>query len=432
MNPILPLDTCIPDGEPRVFGERVYLYGSKDQLGEMDYCSHAYYVYSAPVNDLANWTNHGLVFASKGPGDQVPWSDARLYAPDVIEKDGTYYLYFCLADGTEGVATSPWPTGPFCHAVQIFYPEGIKQGGPLTHIDPAVFVDDDGSAYYYWGQFHAQCAKLKDNMFELEPSSYQSSMISEESHYFHEGSSMRKVGDTYYFIYCGISTGRANTLNYATGHHPLGPFDYRGEIINNVEADPESWNIHGSIVEIAGQWYVFYHRSSNNSRFSRRACIEPITIDESGTIHRAEMTTGGAQGLLDPYKIMPAARACYLKGGNYISTARDGVYPLINNGDRCYAGFKYFNFGPAKKPEKVTFEARLYIESAGKVELILDDPQGEPLAVMDLKGYPKETWSDLTLMVERPIGNHAIYLKFTSNEEAASICRLSWFRFVDR
>lgn len=100
MNPFLPLDVCIPDGEPRVFGDRVYLYGSYDITGNLDYCSHRYYVYSASIYDLSTWTNHGISFSSKGVDSQVPWSEEALFAPDVIEKKGTYYLYFCLADGT--------------------------------------------------------------------------------------------------------------------------------------------------------------------------------------------------------------------------------------------------------------------------------------------------------------------------------------------
>ena len=104
-NPFLPLDIYIPDGEPKVFDGRVYLYGSKDVFGG-EYCCHKYHVYSADARDLQHWTDHGPALAStdeyadEGIMDGVPWSDGLLWAPDVVERDGWYYLYFCLSDGT--------------------------------------------------------------------------------------------------------------------------------------------------------------------------------------------------------------------------------------------------------------------------------------------------------------------------------------------
>ncbi len=98
---------------------------------------------------------------SKGPEDKVPYSDDYLYAPDVQYTDGIYYLYYCLANwtNTEGVATSASPTGPFG--------EGrILNTGGINQIDHCVFVDDDGQAYYIWGQFTAKMARLKPDMME--------------------------------------------------------------------------------------------------------------------------------------------------------------------------------------------------------------------------------------------------------------------------
>lgn len=149
-NPFLPLDIYIPDGEPKVFDGRVYLYGSKDVFGG-EYCCHKYHVYSADVEDLQHWTDHGPALAStdeyadEGIMDGVPWSDGLLWAPDVVERDGWYYLYFCLSDGTEGVAKSRKPYGPFTDARQI-----LMNGEPISGIDPSVLKD--GEDYYYtWG-----------------------------------------------------------------------------------------------------------------------------------------------------------------------------------------------------------------------------------------------------------------------------------------
>lgn len=437
MNPFLPLEYCIPDGEPRVFGDRIYLYGSSDISGNMDYCSHEYYVFSASVDDLSHWTNHGVSFASSGPNNQVSWSDAKLYAPDVIEKEGIYYLYFCLSDGSEGVATSPNPYGPFTNAIQMKYPKSIHNGKALEHIDPAAFVDDDASVYYYWGQFQGQCAKLKENMYELEETTYNSEMVSEEQHYFHEGSSMRKIGNTYYFIFCDISSGRANSIAYATGSHPLGPFQYQGVIISNVDCDPESWNNHGSIVEVNGQWYVFYHRSSQNSRFSRRACMEAIEIDENGLIKEVEMTSQGANQSLNPYEIIHGARACYLSGGNYIESSNKSEILLVNNLNQSLAGFKYFDFGIAKN-QKLVLEIRIFKEARdGIVQVGIGLEENQVIGQLDLEEYPRNEWIDISIELDSLTGIHPIYIKFfsslseekSSNEVSKSICKINYFKF---
>ncbi len=224
-NPILPLDVFVPDVEARQWADgRIYFYGSYDIGGQMDYCSTLYHVYSS--EDLVHWVDHGESFSSKGPRDQVPWSDANLYAPDCIYKDGRYYLYFCLSDGTEGVAESDKPYGPFSNSMQIEGMEGI---------DPGVFIDDDGQAYIYWGQFDkVRGAKLKPNMKEIEPETVVQP-LSVAEHNFHEGSSMRKHNGIYYFVYAdtGRHGERPTCLGYATSTSPLGPFIYRGVIIDN-------------------------------------------------------------------------------------------------------------------------------------------------------------------------------------------------------
>ena len=114
LNPFLPFGTYIPDGEPKVFGDRLYLYGSYDRF-DCGYCSREYHVVSAPLADLTAWTDHGVSFST----DAVPWSNADLYAPDALYHNGKYYLFFCLSDGTEGVAESASPIGPFTNARQI-------------------------------------------------------------------------------------------------------------------------------------------------------------------------------------------------------------------------------------------------------------------------------------------------------------------------
>lgn len=432
MNPFLPFEVCIPDGEPRVFGDRIYLYGSCDIPNQLSYCSTNYYVFSASIYDLEHWTNHGIAFSAAGPNADVPWVKGTLYAPDVIEREGVYYLYFCLSDGSEGVASSNSPTGPFINARRMNYPDSIEQGIPLKQIDPAVFIDDDGKAYYYWGQFTAQAAQLKDNMVELIPETYNKAIICEKEHFFHEGSSMRKIGNTYYYIFCDISTGRANNLAYATSQYPLGPFTYQGVIINNYDADPESWNNHGSIAEINGQWYIFYHRSSNNSVFSRRACAEPITIDETGRILPVEMTTQGFSKSPSAFSRLSCSRACMLLGGNYITQSEYNAHIVVNNKNGCYLGFKYLNFGHEVHEDGLNFTARISPKSdAGIIEIVLDALDGLVLGKVSYMKQDKD-WIDISGSVQDLQGIHSVYLRFCGNKNEESLCDINWFAFENR
>lgn len=94
-------------------------------------------------------------------------------------------------------------------------------------IDPAIFLDDDGQAYYYWGQHSLRGGRLKENMRELEPGSVNRALLTESEHGFHEGASLRKRNGLYYLVYTDISGGRASCLSYAVSDNPLGPV-YKG------------------------------------------------------------------------------------------------------------------------------------------------------------------------------------------------------------
>ncbi|HQK36980.1 MAG TPA: family 43 glycosylhydrolase, partial [Bacteroidales bacterium] len=278
-NPIVPPGIYIADPAAKVWDDgRIYVYGSRDENPGY-YCSWKYHVLWS--DDLRNWRIAENVLTSKGIGDEIPYSDAILYAPDCSYKDGIYYLYYCLAssENTEGVATSSSPLGPFRKGT-VMNPSVLRQ------IDPAVFIDDDGQAYYVWGQFSAKMAKLKPGMMEIDENTIKDGIVTEKEHFFHEGGYLVKRNGTYYFIYAHM--GRANRptcIGYAMASNVWGPYRYGGVIIDNDHCDPAVWNNHGSIVQFNGKWYVFYHRSTHASNTMRKACLEPITFNEDGTIN---------------------------------------------------------------------------------------------------------------------------------------------------
>ena len=152
-NPYLPSWEYIPDGEPRVFGDRIYVYGSHDRVDSDEFCDYKLKVWSAPVNEPGKWVCHGDAFHTKADRDHasdIDWSEKCLYAPDVVEKDGKYYLYAYILDSKGCVAVSDKPEGPFELVSRYEYniPDHYDNG---TFIDPGVLVDDDGRVYVYCG-----------------------------------------------------------------------------------------------------------------------------------------------------------------------------------------------------------------------------------------------------------------------------------------
>lgn len=335
----------MPDG-------KLYIYGSYDD-GKHEYCSSEYYVVSTP--DMRSWTVHDCAFrgrdvswakdpdapaypgpdwtnptpfmkkvikdsmkgkslkelmnmAKRGKDQEKEKREPLLYAPDCLFKDGKYYLYFCLDDGGEGVAVSDCPQGPFTQARQM----------PCGGIDPAVFADDDGQVYYYWSQFFGKGVRLNEDLVSFSPENVVEDLVTEQEHFFHEGSSMRKIGDTYYYIYADMERGRPTALGYSTSKDPLGPFTYRGIIIDNAACDPQSWNNHGSIECVNGQWYVCYHRSTRNSRRFRHLCMEKIEILPDGTIPEVKMTSQGVGEPFAPGEKILGYQVCGLSGNAYI------------------------------------------------------------------------------------------------------------------
>ncbi|HWT74509.1 MAG TPA: family 43 glycosylhydrolase, partial [Mobilitalea sp.] len=201
-NPFLSLWEYIPDGEPRVFGDRVYIYGSHDKAGSDSFCDYKLKVWSAPLDNLNFWQCHGDSFHTKTDRDHlsaIDWSERQLYAPDVIEKDGKYYLYAYVVGSKGCVAVSDKPEGPFQLLSQYQYPmpddlEGFDEG---IFIDPGVLVDEDKRVYIYCGYERSYMAEINpDNMYEILEGTFQKDIIPvEEPCAFFEACAMRKVGD---------------------------------------------------------------------------------------------------------------------------------------------------------------------------------------------------------------------------------------------
>ena len=412
-NPYLPNWEYIPDGEPRVFGDRIYVYGSHDRKDSIDFCDYKLKVWSAPVSDPTKWVCHGDIFRSRDGHDSpsdVDWTDELLFAPDVVERGGKYYLYAYIVNAKGCVAVADRPEGPFRLLSRYEYdiPNHYDNG---TFIDPGVLVDDDGRVYIYCGYQGSYMCELKDNVYEAVPGSYKLDIRpTAEPHRFFEACSPRKINGTYYLIY---SPQRGSCLDYATSDSPTGPFTYRGTIIDNG-IDFPGGNDHGSVCCVNGQWYIFYHRMTNGTIMSRRGCVERIEILPDGTIPQVEMTSLGFEESLNPYDFTQADTACVLKGGCYITETSVFERPIVNVTDGCVMGWKYFDFGEdfASKTMQIRLKLR-GTGSRGRVHVRLDSEDGEELGTVDFA----EDSGTAGARIKAATGRHAVFLVAESGYE---------------
>ena len=254
---------------------RLYVYASHD-MEPAQGCDRMdrYHIFS--TDDMVNWTDHGEILNSS----QVSWGRPEggfMWAPDCAFKDGTYYFYFPHPSGSDwnntwkiGVATSTDPASGF--EVQ-----GYIEGAP-THIDPCVFVDDDGQAYIYnGGGNHCFGGKLKANMTELDGDMKPMEGLED----FHEGTWIHKYNGRYYLSYADNNGTDGNQLRYAVSDSPLGPWTSKGVYLYPTGCDTS----HGSIVEYKGKWYAFYHASNYSGVGQLRSvCFDELTYDSNGNI----------------------------------------------------------------------------------------------------------------------------------------------------
>ena len=380
-----------------------------------------YYLYATedirnlPIHrskDLVEWEYVGTAFTKGTRPDFEP--KGGLWAPDINKIGDKYVLYYSMSVwGGEwtcgiGCATADKPEGPFKLLSQYKYdPEDAGDDG--IYNDAGVLVDDDGRVYIYYGFTESNFNEIDPaDMYTIKNGSYKRAVIDDsdnapQEQRFFEASSPRKIGDTYYLIYSPCVGSR---LAYATSDKPQGPFKYRGYIIDNG-VDYPGGNDHGSVCNINGQWYIFYHRMTNNTIMSRRACVEKIEILPDGTIPTVEMTSLGFEDSLDPFKPYPADIACVLKGGCFITEKDIFTRSIVNITHGNIIGYKYFDFGEdfSSKTMKIALKVR-GMGTVTKVAVYADDYENsEPVGYVDI-GTGDGVY---TGVIKSLTGRHSIY-----------------------
>ena len=497
-NPYLPLWEHVPDGEPRVFEDpdqpgkmRAYIIGSHD-THYTQYCGNDIRMWSAPVEDLTQWRDEGPIFSYFVNGQ---WD--TMFAPDLVEitdkQTGkkTYWLY----PHSRGWQRVPMvckgdrPNGPFVPV--NLTADGTKcVDGSLIDFDPSVFIEpvtnkrdkdfDKGfRAYVFYGFQHSTACQLDQNtMYSrregtelIDPfipaSSRDGKLLDREgSEYkalykgqnpldfnFFEASSIRQIGNKYVMVFSGYSgqeygQGATNSaLRYATN---------------------AAHNTHGSLQEINGQWYVFYHRPPRGFGNARQAMVAPVKITwdkksvaKGGVVKitgydpyskdhvwtakaadgneytGAEVTSEGFHIFgLPPYAYYSAGIACFMYGPNSNNWMQDNHDVWNNSMDLAgiqnggIIGFKYFGFGGLaqdamgvkafqgiKKGDDAKLNINLTASGKGafKIHVRLDNPwKGEEVAVFNIpEDFPKNkalTVSEPVPALEGLKGKHAIYL----------------------
>ena len=281
----------------------------------------------------------------------------------------------------------------------------------------------------------AYCVTLADDMLTAtcQPKRIDTAISGRDykNHGFFEGSSIRKIGSTYYFIY---SSANNHELCYATSQYPDRDFVYGGTIVSNGDVfyqgrKPKdrlnhTGTNHGSIECVNGQWYVFYHRQTRHSDYSRQACAEKITVLPDGGIPQVEVTSCGLNGgPLAGKGTYPANICCNLTngkmrhGGNQnkkydapMVTGDDTDRFVGSIGDRTLIGYKYFAL---EGTEKLTIRIRGDFRGAAEIRTA---PDGTPAATISLE--PTESWQSFTAQLAVPKGIYPIYFRFSGKGKA--------------
>ena len=466
-NPYMPISEYVPDGEAHVFGDRVYVYGSHDKENGEAFCMLDYVCYSAPVDDLKNWRYEGVIYEARNEPnyERFPY----MFAPDVVQgNDGRYYLYYSSArhypdcSYVMSVAISDTPAGKFKFLGYV----RNQDGTPLTDgviFDPGVINDNGVIRLYYgmqWdfeetmdtesaikqqmgmfrktreqvinggeGVMGAYTVVLGDDMLTVEHKPYRilpryTKGTSFEGHRFFEASSIRRVGEKYYFVY---SSFNGHELCYATSDYPDKDFTYQGVIVSNgdigidgrQEADKlmRTGNNHGGIECINGEWYIFYHRHTTKTELSRQACAEKIRILPDGKIPQVEMTSCGLNGgPLVAKGTYPSVICCNLTNGkmprgqcvemtlpHIICKNEERFISEVENG--TLIGYKYFL---AEDVSEFSIKYRSCIGAPrGKISVYL----GDTLAG-EIKIAHTEKWCVGSTKLSIANGTYPLYLKY--------------------
>ncbi|MBV6375500.1 family 43 glycosylhydrolase [Enterococcus casseliflavus] len=447
-NPYLPSYEYVPDGEPRVFNDTLYIFGSHDKFGGNDYCINDYVCWSAPVDDLSKWTLSGTIFKK----EQCPHK-GNLFAPDVVQGfDGKFYLYFSAAESSViSVAICDTPDGQYEYLGDVSYSDGTRLGERSTdnfQFDPSVLIDGT-RVWLYSGSGQtsiqsriknkiagAMSIELMNDMITIktDPKLIMTADETWKSPNFFEAASVRKIKSLYYLVF---SATNGSGLNYCTSEYPDKDFKYRGVIHspsdigynkrNHLSATYPIGNTHGGLVEINNHWYIFNHRMTNKNYYTRQGVAEQIFINDDGTINQVESTSCGLNnGPLVGDGLYPSYIACNLMSKNIIGIPSINKGPYItqtgddrNEGPNQFVtnitnndliGFKYFDF----KNKISQISVKIKGDGSGKFLIFTDEKCRNKICEINIK--PSSNWETYASNATSCSGIQPLYFKYKGNK----------------
>lgn len=405
------------DPAARVFNDRVYVIVTHDQDNQDGYGGLIdYYLFSS--DDMVNWQDHGIVWNSR---TDSTWANLA-YAPDFIERNGRYYLYFPDGAGSIGVAVASRPEGPYSD------PLGrplVSRSTPNANVewlfDPGVFIDDDGQAYLYFGgggPGNARVIRLNSDM-----TSTSGSAITLDVPNFFEALYMHKRDGTYYLSYSTDSSAGL-AIDYMTSRNPTAGFSHRGTLLANPWENNNN-NNHQSIIEYQGQPYIFYHNRAvanarGDSTYSRSINVDRLNYSGDSIVQVNAGRAGVAQLKYVDAFVKNEAEMFDNESGIETEPASEGSLNLMmDSGDWIKVTGVDFGSGATE------FNARVAAEGSSSIEIRLDGLNNAPLASLQISSTGGwQTYATQSVSFSRVTGVHDVYLRSTGYHN------VNWYQFI--
>ena len=444
---------CTSDPAPMVYGDRIYVYTGHDEDNADFFWMQEWRVYSSA--DMVNWTDHGSPLAL----ESFSWADDRAWASQTVERNGKFYWYICahsrLSNGMAiGVAVADKPDGPYRDAIG----KPLYENGSWDHIDPTVFIDDDGQAWLYWGNPRVYCGKLNEDMISFNgevtlldmteegfgsPDMSKREKGKQYKDCYTEGPWIMKAptisprkgekqeagkpAGRYYLLYA--AGGVPEHIAYSEAPTPMGPWTYKGIIM--PEGGTGSFTNHCGYERFKGHDYFFYHTGKlpGGGGFGRSVAVEEFKFNADGTFPTILPTDKGVEpiGTLNPYERVEAETMAFSKGVKSEWNDETGVY-ISETHEGDYIKLQAVDFGK-KVPRTFTASVASALRG-GAIEVRIDSLGGKVIARLEV-GHTGgwEKWKEEVVDLRTPVaGVHDLYFVFRGRK-GVKICSFDWWKF---